>query len=259
MPGRSPGRIVTHMTAEILTEAATAIRDGKVVVASTGAGISTESGIPDFRSANGIWARYPPEEYATIQAFMENPDKLWSFWRELGDQIKGCAPNPGHHALSQLERSGNLTAVITQNVDNLHQEAGSRNVVEYHGNSREVICLSCGNVAPLNPELEAMGTPFCVCSGIYKPNVVLFGEMIPPRAMLQAEAYAQSADVVIVVGTSAQVFPAAQLPLTAKERGATIIEVNLERTDFTESITDHFLQGKSGDVLPRLAAEVVSG
>jgi NAD-dependent deacetylase len=157
-----------------------------------------------------------------------------------------------------LERSGHLTTVFTQNVDNLHQEAGSRNVVEYHGNSREVICMSCGSVTALNAEIEAMETPFCVCGGIYKPNVVLFGEMIPPRAMFKAEAYAQIADVVIVVGTSAQVFPAAQLPLTAKEHGATIIEVNIERTGFTDTITDYFLQGRAGDVLPRLATETIT-
>ncbi len=237
--------------------AAEAIRDAGTVVASTGAGISTESGIPDFRSAGGIWDTYPPEEYASIQAFTADPAKVWGMWRELGQQFDGCKPNPGHNALAQLEAAGHLAAVITQNVDNLHQEAGSRRVIEYHGNSRHVRCMTCGHTQPINPEIYASGTPFCVCGGVFKPDVVMFGEMIPQKAMLQAEAFARSADTVIIVGTSAQVYPAAELPYTAKKRGAFIIEVNLEETDFTRDITDVFLQGKAGETLPHLAEAVL--
>jgi len=242
---------------DALMEAAHAIGRAKVVVATTGAGISTESGIPDFRSPGGIWEKYPPEEYATIDAFTANPAKLWTFWNDLGADLRNCRPNPGHDALARLEAAGRLAAVVTQNVDNLHQDAGSRKVVEYHGNSREVVCMTCQRVGPLQESMQTGGTPFCVCGGIYKPNVILFGELIPQRAMLEAEAYAQSADVVVIVGTSAQVFPAAQLPLTAKRHGATIIEVNIARTDFTDTVTDYFLQGKAGEVLPRLADAVL--
>ncbi len=238
--------------------AAEAIRNVGTVIAATGAGISTESGIPDFRSEGGIWDTYPPEEYASIQAFLADPAKVWGMWRELGQQFDGCKPNPGHEALARLEQAGHLKAVITQNVDNLHQEAGSRTVIEYHGNSRQVRCMTCHHTQRLNPEMLASGTPFCVCGGVFKPDVVMFGELIPQKAMLQAEAFARSADVVIIVGTSAQVYPAAQLPHTAKERGAFIIEANLEETDFTRDITDVFLQGKAGETLPKLAEAVLN-
>ena len=232
--------------------AAKAIRDAGVVVASTGAGISTESGIPDFRSAGGIWERYSPEEYASIDAFMANPGKVWGMWRELGEELADCKPNPGHMALAELEAAGQLQAVITQNVDNLHQEAGSRTVIEYHGNTRRVLCMDCDSTHANTPELLRSLTPTCVCGGVLKPDVVMFGELIPPKAMLRAQAYAQSADVVLIVGTSAQVYPAAELPYIAKQRGAFIIEANLEKTDFTRDITDVFLQGKAGETLPAL-------
>ena len=240
-----------------IDQAAEAIASAKCVVATTGAGISVESGIPDFRSAGGIWSRYPPEEYASIEAFLENPSKVWALWRELGDQLGACRPNPGHRALADIERHAKLRAVITQNVDNLHQDAGSQDVVEYHGNSRRLVCLDCGALTPFNPDKVARGVPHCPCGGLLKPDVVMFGELIPPAAMLRAESLARTADVVIVVGTSAQVFPAAQLPFTAKERGAIVIEVNTEKTDLTRTITDVFLQGPAGIVLPALAERIL--
>lgn len=239
-----------------LAAAVDAITRARTIVASTGAGISTESGIPDFRSAGGIWERYPVEEYATIEAFMANPSKIWKFWRELAAELGVVQPNPGHFALAELEEFGKLSAVITQNVDNLHQTAGSRRVIEYHGNNRRLRCLNCGRTADFSVA-EGTGVPHCVCTGIYKPDVVLFGELIPQQALLKAQAYAQTAEVVIIVGTSAQVYPAAQLPYIAKENGAFIIECNLEETDFTRSITDVFLQGKAGTMLPLLAEAIL--
>lgn len=233
-----------------------AIQSARTIVASTGAGISTESGIPDFRSAGGIWDRYPVEEYATIEAFIADPAKIWKFWRAISSELGAYKPNPGHFALAELEEYGKLSAVITQNVDNLHQSAGSRRVVEYHGNNRRLRCLTCGTPGDL-VLAEGTGVPFCYCGGIFKPDVVLFGELIPQQALLRAEAYARTAEVVIIVGTSAQVYPAAQLPFTAKENGAFIIECNLEATDFTHSITDVFLQGKAGTTLPMLAEAVL--
>ena len=238
-------------------KAASLLRRGKCVIASTGAGMSVESGIPDFRSAGGIWEKYPPEEYATIDAFMANPGKVWRLWNELGAQFAGCKPNPGHRALAELERARRLTAVITQNVDNLHQEAGSRCVIEYHGNSRRLVCLECRAESPFNPAADRAEVPRCTCGGLLKPDVVMFGEMIPQRAMLQAEAYARSADVVLIVGTSAQVYPAAELPLTAKRNGAVLIEINTIETDFTPFV-DVFLQGPAGQTLPELTRRVMS-
>lgn len=238
--------------------AAQAIREGKCVIASTGAGISVESGIPDFRSANGIWSKYDPMEYATIDAFKRDPGKVWKMWHELGSQLSDCKPNPGHAALADLERHKRLHGIITQNVDNLHQDAGSGTVIEYHGNSRRVRCLSCDRTQGLDLEQFKDGAPHCYCGGVLKPDVIMFGEAIPMKAMLKAEGYARTADVVIIVGTSAQVFPAAQLPITAKENGAFVIEANVERTDFTETITDVFLEGRSGETLPKLAEAVLA-
>lgn len=239
-----------------LERAVEAIQSARTIVASTGAGISTESGIPDFRSPGGIWERYPVEEYATIEAFMADPAKIWTFWRSLSADLGAFKPNPGHYALAEMEEFGKLSAVITQNVDNLHQAAGSRRVVEYHGNNRRLRCLTCGRPGDLTLA-EGSGVPFCYCGGVYKPDVVLFGELIPQQALLQAQAYAQTAEVVIIVGTSAQVYPAAQLPFTAKENGAFIIECNVEETDFTRTITDVFLEGKAGTTLPLLAEAVL--
>jgi NAD-dependent deacetylase len=236
--------------------AAEALRNASDAIASTGAGISVESGIPDFRSANGLWSKYPPDEYGTIDAFRANPAKVWTLWQDLSEQVAACKPNPGHRALAELESLGRLRAVVTQNVDNLHQEAGSERVIEYHGNGRRVVCMECGKRRPLTPEMYARSIPMCVCGGLFKPDVVLFGEMIPMQAMLQAQALAQTADLVVLVGTSGTVYPASELPLTAKENGAFIIECNVERTEFTHSVTDVFLEGRAGENLPKLVALV---
>ncbi len=246
------------MNAADVARAAEAIAASKNAIASTGAGISVESGIPDFRSEGGIWSKYPPEEYATIHAFLANPRKVWGLWRDLHEQVSACRPNPAHAALARLEAAGRLKAVITQNVDNLHQEAGSRTVIEYHGNAQHVVCLSCRRTQPIAHALAAEGTPFCLCGGLLKPDVVMFGEMIPPHAMLSAQGLAQTADVIVVIGTSASVYPAAELPHTAKRNGALVIECNIEPTDFTDSITDIFLQGPAGATLSALADAVLA-
>lgn len=238
------------------SDAARAIAGAQKVVAVTGAGASVESGIPDFRSAGGLWERYPIEEFATIHAFLRDPDRVWKLWHELGQQLLSVEPNAGHLALAELERLGRLDAVITQNIDNLHQRAGNTRVVEYHGNARRLICMSCGRLEPLEFDTIAPAAPRCACGGVQKPDVVFFGEMIPHEAMNEAEALAQTADAVLIVGTSAQVYPAAGLPYTAKEHGATVIECNVERTDFTDTITDFFLEGPAGHMLPRLVQEV---
>ena len=238
------------------SEAAAAIRNATSVIAVTGAGASVESGIPDFRSPGGLWERFPPEEYAAIDAYLSDPDRIWELWRNLGREFQHCTPNPGHLALAELERRGRLEGVITQNIDGLHQQAGNTHVVEYHGNASRLACLSCDRRIPLDPDREYTHAPHCDCGGLMKPDIVFFGEMIPPYAQAESTSLAQRAGVVIVVGTSATVYPAAGLPPLAKSHGAYIIECNLEPTDFTPRITDTFLQGRAGETLPRLLQEV---
>jgi len=233
-------------------DAANALRNAQCPVAVTGAGISVESGIPDFRGPHGIWDKYPVEEYATIDAFMANPEKIWTFWHEMGDTLRDCKPNTAHQALAELETLGLCRAIITQNIDSLHQDAGSSRVIEFHGNTRRTVCLGCGQGAPLDLANRPAAAPRCDCGGLIKPDVVLFGEMIPPAAQAESDQWARQCDVMIVVGTSATVFPAARVPYTAKDTGAFIIEANIEHTDFTRTITDTFLEGPAGETLPKL-------
>lgn len=232
--------------------AAHALRNARCAVAVTGAGISVESGIPDFRGPRGIWDKYPIEEYAVIGAFLANPEKVWGFWCELGETLSDCKPNPAHYALADLESMGLCRGVITQNIDNLHQEAGSTQVVEYHGNTRRMVCLSCGDHRPLDLTERPATAPRCACGGLLKPDVVMFGEAIPEIAIIESARLVEACDVMIVVGTSATVYPAAQVPHAAKAHGAYIIEANIEPTDFTRTITDAFLQGRAGETLPKL-------
>ena len=233
-------------------DAAQAIAKAESVIAVTGAGVSVESGIPDFRSTEGLWAKYPPEEYATTESFHADPDKAWEMWYALVDTLESALPNPGHLALAELEALGRLKAVITPNIDNLHAEAGNTCVIEYHGNASWMSCTSCFRGRPVDMMFREVGAPFCECGGSMKPDVVLFGEDIPRDAQLRAQMLAQSCNVLIVIGTSAQVYPANSLPEIAKNNGAFIIECNLEPTDFTGTVTDAFLQGPSGETLPEL-------
>ncbi|HUW62547.1 MAG TPA: NAD-dependent deacylase [Candidatus Bathyarchaeia archaeon] len=233
-------------------EAANALKNARCAVAVTGAGISAESGIPTFRGAGGIWEKYPPSEYATIEAYNENPEKVWKFWLELAKQFKDSKPNPSHYALAELERMGILKAVVTQNVDNLHQDAGSKNVIEYHGNAKWLVCPRCRHRDPLDLSQHGDTPPYCFCGTLMKPDVVMFGEQIPSHALVEAARLAESCDVLLVVGTSAQVYPSAGLPVFAKQNGAYIIEANTETTDFTRTITDAFLPGLAGETLPQL-------
>lgn len=239
-----------------LQDAAHAIAAANAVIAVTGAGISVESGIPDFRSPGGIWDTYPPDEYATVDAFMANPDRVWNMWYDLGAMLGDVVPNAGHRALRTLQERGHLQVIITQNIDNLHQEAGCTEVIEYHGNARHMRCLSCDRVAPLDMAQRTPQAPRCACAGLMKPDVVLFGDLIPDTAVRAADDAAAQADVVLIVGTSATVYPAAQIPITAKRNGAFVIECNLEATDFTPMLTDAFIQGPAGTTLPALVASV---
>lgn len=222
------------------------------LVALTGAGISVESGIPDFRSPGGLWERFDPMEYAHIRAFRNNPAKVWTMLKEMDAVITQARPNPAHLALAALEARGLLLGIITQNVDNLHQAAGSQRVVEYHGNAHRFICDTCKGQHP-RETLDFSHTPlFCLCGGLIRPDVVFFGEAIPAAAQAEAEELARDCDLLLVIGTSGEVAPASYLPYTAKEHGAIIVENNLEPTRLTYTHTDHFLPGPAGVMWPQV-------
>jgi NAD-dependent deacetylase len=236
-----------------LKEAAAILRKSSYVIALTGAGISVESGIPDFRSAGGLWEKYDPMVYAHIDSFRRDPEMIWKMLFEMIDLTKNAKPNPAHIALAKMEEKNILKGIVTQNIDNLHQEAGSRNVIEFHGNAHHLQCLECGREEPVTDAIFGGSPPRCAkCTAIMKPRVVFFGEMIPPRAMTESQMLANAADAILVVGTSAVVFPASSIPYIAKQNRAKVIEMNLEHTGLTNAITDVFIQGKAGDTLPRL-------
>jgi len=209
------------------------IRERQPCVVVTGAGVSTESGIPDFRSATGIWADVDPFEVASIQAFRRDPARVWGFYRERIDLLRAAEPNAAHVALAELERRGFVRAVVTQNIDTLHSRAGSSDVVEVHGSIRSAECLSCLWVEPAEAVLEQLdesAVPACPrCGGALKPGVVLFGEVLPAAAMERATQLAREAQLVVVVGSSLEVWPVAGLPLEARafaivNRGPTALD-----------------------------------
>ncbi len=198
---------------------ATLIRELQPCVVLTGAGVSTESGIPDFRSETGIWAEVDPFEVASIQAFRRNPERVWGFYRERIHVLRDAEPNSAHHAIAELERRGLVQAVVTQNIDLLHTRAGSRDVVEVHGSIRSAQCLGCLWTEPADTvlaQLEESPTPICSqCAEVLKPGVVLFGELLPAAAMERATQLVRDARLVLVVGSSLEVWPVAGLPLEA--------------------------------------------
>ncbi len=228
------------------------LRQSRRAVALTGAGISVESGIPDFRSPGGLWERFDPMEYAHIQAFRRDPAKVWTLLKEMDLTITRARPNPAHLALAELEARGILTGIVTQNVDNLHQAAGSRRVVEYHGNALDFICDNCKGHHPRETLDFSQAPLYCLCGGLIRPDVVFFGEAIPPAAQAEAEELVQHCDLLLVIGTSGVVAPASYLPYTAREWGAAVIENNLEPTGLTRKLTDHFLPGPAGQMWPQV-------
>ena len=237
-----------------IARAADSIANLGGTAALTGAGVSVPSGIPDFRSPGGLWTRYDPMEYATIEAFLGDPRKVWKFLKEMDNVISAAEPNPAHDALARLEEMGVLEGVITQNVDGLHQRAGSKKVVEYHGSGRRLMCPACGRKKEPHPSLSF--PPICECGQTMKPDVVLFGEAIPIEALEGAARLAEGANVLIVAGTSAEVAPASAIPRAAAAAGAVVVEVNLERTGLSATVTDVFLQGPAEVILPALVTEV---
>ena len=240
---------------KLIEQAADVIINSKMTLALTGAGISVESGIPDFRSAGGLWSKFDPAEYATISAFRANPARVWEMLREMDAVVSQAKPNKAHTGMGELEQMGYLHCIITQNVDNLHQAGGSKNVIEYHGNSSTLSCMSCGKNYKAE-EKRAEYPPRCDCQKPLKPDVVFFGEPIPVDALNRSFMLASQAQALMVAGTSAIVSPANTIPGTAKQNGATVIEINKERTHLTDSITDIFLQGSAGVVISALVEAV---
>jgi len=243
------------VTIERASELLASARTG---LAMTGAGVSAESGIPTFRGEGGLWSRYDPVKVASIDSFLEDPAGYWRVARERGPAVLAARPNPGHIALAALEKAGRLVGVVTQNTDGLHQDAGSRRVVELHGSGRAVQCLDCGTRerrSEVQARLDVEMPPRCrACGGaLLKPTVVLFGEPMPIPAVEEAFTLAKAADVMLVVGSSLVVYPAAQVPLKAVEAGAALIVVNAEPTPF-DRLATVVIHGRSGEVLPQLAA-----
>jgi len=212
------------------------IRGRQPCVVLTGAGVSTESGIPDFRSATGIWARYDPMEYATIAAFRRDPVKVWDFYAKRLEVLTEARPNAAHHALAELERRGLVRAVITQNIDRLHELAGSRELVEVHGSVRTSSCLACGERVPLEKVvrlLESAPAPPCPrCREILKPDVVMFGEAMPEPETARAFELAREAALLLVVGSSLEVYPVASLPQETLDAGGALAIVNRGGTPY---------------------------
>jgi len=278
---------------KLIERAARDLIGSQYVIALTGAGISTESGIPDFRGANGIWTRNPEAEREAYHTYQRFKADARGYWEEklrgssvIGDLVKGvekAKPNPGHYALAKLEKMGILKCVITQNIDNLHQKAGSKHVLDYHGNAFKLRCPKCGNRFDLKEyDLEKLKDegklpPLCpICKIAIKEDIVHFGEPIPQDILKRSWEEVLKCDLMLICGTSAVVYPFAELPRIARQKkiekegkiesglylarqatAVTIIEVNAEPTPLThEGISDYLIQGKTGDILPKIAGEI---
>jgi NAD-dependent deacetylase len=232
-------------------EAARAIAGAKRLAALTGAGVSRESGIHTFREKGGVWDTADAEKMATLEGFVADPERVWKWYMDRHKAVIDAEPNPGHRALAELERRAPSFTLITQNIDGLHQAAGSRNVIELHGSIRRIRCLDEGKVLSKWPEPGDELPPRCDCGALLRPDVVWFGENLPEAALRDAFEAARSCDVMLVVGTSAVVQPAGYIPLEARHNGAFVIEVNPEQTAISSYVNVSVFD-KAGSALPRL-------
>jgi NAD-dependent deacetylase len=243
------------MDRQAIAHAADILRAAQRIVALTGAGISRPSGIPDFRSADGLWTRDDPLVVASLAGFRADPRRFYRWVQPLIDTIEAALPNPAHLALAQLERAGRLTAVITQNIDGLHQRAGSRKVYELHGHIRSATCLECEHQSPARPLIEQVRRnmiPRCTCGGLFKPDVVLFDELLPRGLFWLAQRAIEQCDVVVVAGTALEVAPVCELPLVGLRRGARLIIVNQSET-YLDERADVVLHEDVAEALPAIA------
>lgn len=242
----------------LIEKAALLVAEANHAVALTGAGHSTPSGIPDFRSpSSGLWTKVDPMEVASIEAFHRDPEAWYAWYHQRGTMFLNAQPNPAHEALADLEEMGRLQAVITQNIDGLHQRAGSKRVIELHGSAREAICLRCGDIIPAQllweRYVQERQVPRCEkCRGMMKPNVILFGEMLPEEAINAAWEEAQLCDLMVIAGTSLEVTPAAHLPLMAHRSGAKLVIVNFQPTR-ADSYAEVVIHEDVAEVLPKIA------
>jgi NAD-dependent deacetylase len=236
---------------------ASQLKSARYTVAFTGAGISAESGIPTYRGEGGLWTKYDPDLYANINYFRQNPSYYWNFFKEVRyPLLRKVKPNKAHMALAEMEAKGNLRSVITQNIDGLHQEAGSSSVIELHGTTRTIICTECFKKYSLDEafsRLEEKNPPVCTkCQGILRPNVIFFGETLDPQVLSLAYEEAQTCDFFLAVGSSLVVYPAADIPLRARQRGAKLAIINKGSTPL-DLMADYVIDDPAGTVLPQIA------
>jgi NAD-dependent deacetylase len=245
---------------ELIQKVTDLIRQSKKVIVFTGAGVSTESGIPDFRSPGGVWQKYNPEDfyYQKFISSEESREKYWQMSREFYEPLKNAQPNAAHQAVAELEKMGKLDCVITQNIDNLHQRAGSspQKVIELHGTAVSVSCLSCRKKYPREEIqswlLRGVKAPRCdACGGILKPDTVSFGQSMPVKETEEAFHRARNCDLFIVIGSSLVVQPAATVPLEAKESGAKLVIINRDPT-YHDSYADVVIHGSAGEVMSQV-------
>ncbi|PID77852.1 MAG: RNA polymerase subunit sigma [Deltaproteobacteria bacterium] len=239
-------------------EAAKKIKESRHTIALTGAGISVESGIPPFRGKGSLWEKYDPTKYAEINYFLKNPGEVWEiFLKDMKKTLEKAKPNAGHTGLADLEKKGLLSTIITQNIDGLHQRAGSSDVIEFHGSFAKFYCLECSNIIDVeNINIEKMPPRCEKCNGIYRPDCVFFGEMIPADCLSRSSQEASQSDVILVIGTSALVQPAASIPSIAKTSGACVIEINPEPTPLTNGVADITLNGGAGKIISLIIEEI---
>ncbi len=248
---------------EMIEFAAELFRKAQRAVVLSGAGISTPSGIPDFRSeGTGLWAQDEPLEIASLNTFRMNPEKFYEWFRPLARQVFEAQPNAAHLALGELEKSGHLQAVATQNVDMLHQKAGSQNVIELHGSLRSLSCTQCflqvDSQPYLQPYVEKGEIPHCPrCGGVLKPDVILFGEQLPQKAWYEAQRASRACDLMLVAGSSLEVMPVAGLPMQALDRGAHLIIVNNTPT-YLNVRADAAIQDDVAGILPAIVEQVLA-
>ncbi len=238
-------------------KAADLIKNSKHTTVFTGAGVSVESGVPPFRGENGLWSEYDPG-ILDLNNFYNNPEECWVKIKEIFYDYFGRAePNTAHKVIAELEKDGYVKAVVTQNIDSLHQKAGSKEVFEFHGNSRELVCTKCGSRYSAEKEILKELPPRCDrCGKILKPDFVFFGEAIPEREKKLSFTEAEKADLFIVIGTTGEVQPASSIPVIAKNNGTDIIEINVEKSNYTDYITDVFIKDKAASAMKRIKEEL---
>jgi NAD-dependent deacetylase len=239
---------------KISVETIERVKSAGSVVFFTGAGISAESGIPIFRGKDGIWNKLKPEELANFNAFLNNPEMVWEWYEHRKHIIKKSKPNPAHLTIAKMQDYLSNVIVVTQNIDNLHKRAGSKIVYELHGNIERNFCITCNTM--YNGEIEFIdGIPKCKCGGLIRPDIVWFGEFLPQDQFSASVNATEKCDVFFIVGTSAVVYPAASLIYTAKDNKAYLIEVNIERTEISNIVSESYF-GQAGEILPQIFEKI---